>query len=184
MGTLLEAIGIVLETYFGFGFPNAYAIGDSLIWLAALSALNTIDRLFNLYLSFLFFVYTQSDGTRWILDGHSSQWSTQFEQSIIPGPESSSSDHESSNCLRARDLFLDMIPDQQVFRNINNLVQLDAHGRKRWAPAWWRRWPAWRNNRGGDDGRHDGVPPAAAAPYLDVHEGIEHHDVRGYRPTI
>jgi len=30
MGTLLEAIGIVLETYFGFGFPNAYAIGDSL----------------------------------------------------------------------------------------------------------------------------------------------------------
>jgi len=30
MGTLLEAIGIVLKTYFGFGFPNAYAIGDSL----------------------------------------------------------------------------------------------------------------------------------------------------------
>ena len=30
MGTLLEAIGIVLETYFGFGFPSAYAIGDSL----------------------------------------------------------------------------------------------------------------------------------------------------------
>ena len=30
MDTLLEAIGIVLETYFRFGFPNAYAIGDSL----------------------------------------------------------------------------------------------------------------------------------------------------------
>jgi hypothetical protein len=30
MGTPLEAIGIVLETYFEFGFPNAYAIGDSL----------------------------------------------------------------------------------------------------------------------------------------------------------
>lgn len=30
MGTLLKAIGIVLETYFEFGFPNAYAIGDSL----------------------------------------------------------------------------------------------------------------------------------------------------------
>ena len=30
MGTLLEAIGIVLETYFGFGLPNAYPIGDSL----------------------------------------------------------------------------------------------------------------------------------------------------------
>jgi len=30
MGTLLEAIGIVLETYFVFGFPNACPIGDSL----------------------------------------------------------------------------------------------------------------------------------------------------------
>jgi len=30
MGTLLEAIGIVLETYFGFGFPNRSPIGDSL----------------------------------------------------------------------------------------------------------------------------------------------------------
>ena len=30
MGTLLEAIGIVLETYFGFGFLNAYPIGDNL----------------------------------------------------------------------------------------------------------------------------------------------------------
>ena len=30
MGTLLEAIGIVLETYFGFGFPNRSSIGDSL----------------------------------------------------------------------------------------------------------------------------------------------------------
>ena len=30
MDTLLEAISIVLETYFGFGFPNTYAIGDSL----------------------------------------------------------------------------------------------------------------------------------------------------------
>jgi len=30
MGTLLEAIGIVLETYFGFGFPNRSCIGDSL----------------------------------------------------------------------------------------------------------------------------------------------------------
>jgi len=30
MGILLEAIGIVLETYFGFGFPSAYAIGDIL----------------------------------------------------------------------------------------------------------------------------------------------------------
>ena len=30
MDTLLEAIGIVLETYFGFGFPNACPIGDSL----------------------------------------------------------------------------------------------------------------------------------------------------------
>ena len=28
--TLLEAIGIVLETYFGFGFPNGSSIGDSL----------------------------------------------------------------------------------------------------------------------------------------------------------
>ena len=27
MGTLLEAIGIVLETYFGFRFPNACPIG-------------------------------------------------------------------------------------------------------------------------------------------------------------
>jgi len=30
MGTLLEAIGIVLETYFEFGLPSTYAIGDSL----------------------------------------------------------------------------------------------------------------------------------------------------------
>jgi len=30
MGTLLEAIGIVLETYFGFGLPNRSTIGDSL----------------------------------------------------------------------------------------------------------------------------------------------------------
>jgi len=30
MGTLLEAIGIVLETHFRFGFPNASAVGDSL----------------------------------------------------------------------------------------------------------------------------------------------------------
>ena len=30
MGTLLEAIGIVLETYFGFGFPNRSPIEDSL----------------------------------------------------------------------------------------------------------------------------------------------------------
>ena len=30
MGTLLEAIGIVLEIYFGFGFSNGCAIGDSL----------------------------------------------------------------------------------------------------------------------------------------------------------
>ena len=30
MGTLLEAIGIVLETHFGFGFPNRSPIGDSL----------------------------------------------------------------------------------------------------------------------------------------------------------
>jgi len=30
MGTLLEAIGIVLETHFGFGFPNGSPIGDSL----------------------------------------------------------------------------------------------------------------------------------------------------------
>jgi hypothetical protein len=30
MGTLLEAIGIALETHFGFGFPNGYAGGDSL----------------------------------------------------------------------------------------------------------------------------------------------------------
>jgi len=30
MGTLLEAIGIVLETYFRFGFPNEYLVGDSL----------------------------------------------------------------------------------------------------------------------------------------------------------
>ena len=32
MGTLLEAIGIVLEIYFGFGFPNRSPIGDSLTW--------------------------------------------------------------------------------------------------------------------------------------------------------
>ena len=31
MGTLLEAIGIVLETHFGFGFPNGSPIGDSLV---------------------------------------------------------------------------------------------------------------------------------------------------------
>jgi len=31
MGTLLEAIGIVLETYFGFGFPNGSPIGDNLL---------------------------------------------------------------------------------------------------------------------------------------------------------
>jgi len=30
MGTLLEAIGIVLETHFEFGFPNRSPIGDSL----------------------------------------------------------------------------------------------------------------------------------------------------------
>ena len=30
MGTLLEAIDIVLETHFGFGFPNGSPIGDSL----------------------------------------------------------------------------------------------------------------------------------------------------------
>jgi len=30
MGTLLEAIGIVLETHFEFGFPNGSPIGDSL----------------------------------------------------------------------------------------------------------------------------------------------------------
>ena len=30
MATLLEAIGIVLETHFGFGFPNTSPIGDSL----------------------------------------------------------------------------------------------------------------------------------------------------------
>jgi hypothetical protein len=30
MGTLLEAIGIVLETHFRFGFPNGSPIGDSL----------------------------------------------------------------------------------------------------------------------------------------------------------
>ena len=29
MGTLLEAIGIVLETHFRFGFPNESPIGDS-----------------------------------------------------------------------------------------------------------------------------------------------------------
>ena len=33
MGTLLEAIGIVLETHFRFGFPNESPIGDSLITL-------------------------------------------------------------------------------------------------------------------------------------------------------
>ena len=31
MGNLLEAIGIVLETHFGFGFPNGSPIGDSLM---------------------------------------------------------------------------------------------------------------------------------------------------------
>ena len=30
MDTLLEAIGIVLEIYFGFRFPNGSSIGDSL----------------------------------------------------------------------------------------------------------------------------------------------------------
>ena len=30
MCTLLEAIGIVLETYFRFGFPNESIVGDSL----------------------------------------------------------------------------------------------------------------------------------------------------------
>jgi len=30
MGTLLEAIGIMLETHFGFGLPNRSPIGDSL----------------------------------------------------------------------------------------------------------------------------------------------------------
>jgi len=30
MGTLLEAIGIVLETYFEFEFPNGSPVGDSL----------------------------------------------------------------------------------------------------------------------------------------------------------
>ena len=30
MGTLLEAIGIVLEAHFRFGFPNKSAVGDSL----------------------------------------------------------------------------------------------------------------------------------------------------------
>jgi hypothetical protein len=31
MGTLLEAIGIVLETHFGFGFPNRSPVRDNLI---------------------------------------------------------------------------------------------------------------------------------------------------------
>jgi len=30
MGILLEAIGIVLETYFGFGLSYGFLIGDSL----------------------------------------------------------------------------------------------------------------------------------------------------------
>ena len=30
IGTLLEAIGIVLETHFGFGFRNGSPVGDSL----------------------------------------------------------------------------------------------------------------------------------------------------------
>jgi hypothetical protein len=30
MGTLLEAIGIILETYFRFAFPNESLVGDSL----------------------------------------------------------------------------------------------------------------------------------------------------------
>jgi len=30
MSSLLEAIGIVLETYFGFGFLNRSSIGDRL----------------------------------------------------------------------------------------------------------------------------------------------------------
>ena len=30
MGTLLKAVGIVLETYFGFEFPNRSPVGDSL----------------------------------------------------------------------------------------------------------------------------------------------------------
>jgi len=29
MGILLEAIGIVLETYFVFGFPNGSPVGDN-----------------------------------------------------------------------------------------------------------------------------------------------------------
>jgi len=40
MGTLLEAIVIVLETYFEFGFPSAYAIGDSLMFRRAAAQLS------------------------------------------------------------------------------------------------------------------------------------------------
>ena len=37
MGTLLEAIGIVLETHFGFEFPNGSPIGDSLLYNLAIN---------------------------------------------------------------------------------------------------------------------------------------------------
>jgi len=40
--TLLEAIGIVLETYFGFRFPNKSSIGDSLMTIG-LGILNFFD---------------------------------------------------------------------------------------------------------------------------------------------
>ena len=42
--------------------------------------------------------------------------------------KSSSSDDESSNCLRRRDLFLGMVLDRQMFWNMNNLDHLEADG--------------------------------------------------------
>ena len=38
MGPLLEAIGIVLETHFGFGLPNGSPVGDSLMREACMHA--------------------------------------------------------------------------------------------------------------------------------------------------
>ena len=61
MGTLLEAISIVLETYFGFGFPNAYAIGDSLNVTSRLThkvLILDIDFLWHLDFVFLSLFYT------------------------------------------------------------------------------------------------------------------------------
>jgi len=62
MNTLLEAIGIVLETYFGFEFPNACPIGDSLsraiyVYTKALFSSKIFGKMSTVAISFVFDKY-------------------------------------------------------------------------------------------------------------------------------